>query len=102
VRVLLINDGHEARTAHANDSAARRLGYVACAPAIPCSLPRVRRNAGRTMRCPSVAASLPSILLHLTVHGSGEAAAYLTRRAGDVDLLASHEFSHRPEPAARV
>ena len=81
----------------------RRAAYLVGSPAIPfMNLPRVLRDAVRTMRGPSVVVSLPSILLHLTAHGAGEAAAYLTKRPGDGDFLAAHEFSHRPEPAARA
>jgi hypothetical protein len=46
-------------------------------------------------------AALPSILLHLSAHGVGEAAAYLTGREGDSEFLIAHEFSHRPEVGAR-
>jgi len=76
---------------------------VVAAPAIPLmNLPRILRDAVRTMPGPAVVASLPSILLHLGAHGAGEAAAYLTGRGGDSDFLAAHEFSHRAEPAARA
>ena len=76
----------------------RRAGYVLGTPAIPLmNLPRVLREFHRTMAAPGLAAAFPSILLHLTAQGAGEAAAYLTGSEGDGEFLVAHEFSHRPE-----
>jgi hypothetical protein len=70
------------------------------APAIPLmNLPRVLREAGRTASGARLAASLPSILLHVSAHGAGEAAGYLTGSDGDQEFLVAHEFSQRPEAA---
>lgn len=83
-------------------SKVRRAGYVLGAPAIPLmNLPRALRQAGRSMAALGLMAALPSILLHLSAHGVGEAAAYLTGREGDSEFLIAHEFSHRPEVGAR-
>lgn len=80
----------------------RLAGYVLGAPAIPLmNLPRALREASRSMPGARLAASLPSILLHLAAHGAGEAAAYLTGSDGDREFLVAHEFSHRPETGAR-
>lgn len=77
----------------------RRAAYVAGAPAIPLvNLPRILRQATRSATAGELAAGLPSILLHTAVQGAGEAAGYLTGRAGDEEFLVAHEFSHRPDP----
>ena len=116
--------GSDARTAHTNEtrlrtslrllygqgrafgsrrsdgwSRLRRAAYVAGAPAIPLvNLPRILRQATRSATAGELAAGLPSILLHTAVQGAGEAAGYLTGRAGDEEFLVAHEFSHRPDP----
>ncbi|HYO47015.1 MAG TPA: glycosyltransferase [Gemmatimonadota bacterium] len=83
-------------------SGPRRAGYVLGAPAIPLmNLPRALRETGRSLPGAQLAASVPSILLHLAAHGAGEAAAYLTGSDGDREFLVTHEFSHRPETGAR-
>lgn len=79
-------------------SGLRRAGYVLGAPAIPLvNLPRVLRQAAHTLEGAAIAASIPSIVLHVAVQGAGEAVGYLTRRPRDEAFLAAHEFSHRPE-----
>jgi hypothetical protein len=76
----------------------RRAGYVLGAPAIPLvNLPRVLRDAAHTLRGVAIAASLPSIVLHVAAQGAGEALGYLTGRPRDGGFLSAHEFSHRPE-----
>jgi hypothetical protein len=76
----------------------RRAGYVVGAPAIPLlNLPRSLRDSARSLPPTSLAASIPSILLHVAARGAGEVAAYVTGTHGDEAFLASHEFSHRPE-----
>ncbi|HET6361146.1 MAG TPA: glycosyltransferase [Gemmatimonadota bacterium] len=76
----------------------RRAGYVLGAPAIPLvNLPRVLREAAHTLPGAAMAASFPSLVLHVAAQGAGEAVGYLTRRPRDEEFLAAHEFSHRPE-----
>ncbi|MGH7566168.1 MAG: glycosyltransferase [Gemmatimonadota bacterium] len=83
-------------------SGVRRAGYVLGAPAIPfMNLPRVLREASRTASVARLAASLPSMLLHVAAHGAGEAAGYLTGSDGDEAFLVNHEFSQRSEAAER-
>jgi hypothetical protein len=80
----------------------RRACYVLGAPAFPLmNLPWVLRESVRSTPVREIVVSLPSILLHLTAHGAGEAVGYLTGTEGDTEFLAAHEFSHRPEATAR-
>ncbi len=79
-------------------SRARRAAYVLGAPVIPLvNLPRVLRKAAHALPGPAIAASFPSIALHVAAQGAGEALGYLTGRPRDEHFLAAHEFSHRPE-----
>ena len=81
-------------------SGLRRAGYVLGAPAIPLmNLPRVLREVARSTPTPQLAAALPSLLLHVSAHGAGEAAGYLTGSNGDQEFLIAHEFSQRPDAA---
>lgn len=74
----------------------RRAGYIVGAPVIPLmNLPRSLRDSARSIPPTALAASLPSILLHLAARGAGEVAAYITGRDGDEEFLASHELNHR-------
>jgi hypothetical protein len=80
----------------------RRAGYLLGAPAFPLlNLPRLLRESAHSTSAGELAAALPSILVHLVAHATGEAAGYLTRSAGDQSFLIDHEFSLRPEPSGR-
>jgi len=79
----------------------RRAGYVLGSPAIPLlNLPGALRNSARQMGAVGLAASLPSVGLHVAARAAGEAFGYLCGRAGDSDFLHAHEFSHRSLPAS--